>query len=74
MRFPLSRELAQLRKLSKGLKAAYRGSDPQRRVTHFDGWTRRAAAEGAGAADYDHAQTVREYYDLCSEFMVFGWG
>ena len=22
---------------------------------------------------YDHAETVREYYDLCSELMVFGW-
>ena len=27
-----------------------------------------------GAAGYDHAETVREYYDLCNEFMVFGWG
>ncbi len=25
------------------------------------------------SADYDHAGTVKEYYDLCSEFMVFGW-
>jgi sterol 24-C-methyltransferase len=23
---------------------------------------------------YDHTQTVKEYYDLCSDFMVFGWG
>ena len=74
MRFPLSEELRQLRNLSDGLKAAYRGSDPHRRVTHFDGWTRRATAEDAGAAGYDHTQTVAEYYDLCSEFMVFGWG
>ena len=22
---------------------------------------------------YDHAETVREYYELCSELMVFGW-
>ena len=27
-----------------------------------------------GATGYDHAETVREYYDLCNEFMVFGWG
>ena len=64
----------QLRKLSKGLKAAYRGSDVQRRVKRFYGWMDRASAEDAGPAGYDHAETVREYYDLCSEFMEFGWG
>ena len=63
----------QLRKLSNGLKAAYRGSDVRRRVKHFDGWTDRAHAEDRGQAGYDHAETVKEYYDLCSEFMVFGW-
>ena len=64
----------QLRKLSNGLKAAYRGSDVRRRVEFFDGWTDRARAEDPGQAGYDHAETVKEYYDLCSEFMVFGWG
>ncbi len=64
----------QLRKLSNGLKTAYRGSDVQSRVKHFDGWMDRAPAEDDGAADYDHAETVKEYYDLCSEFMTFGWG
>ena len=64
----------QLRKLSNGLKAAYHGSDVHGRVKHFDGWMDRAPAEDDGAADYDHAETVKEYYDLCSEFMVFGWG
>ena len=63
----------QLRKLSGGLKAAYRGSDVRHRVEHFDGWMDRAQAEGVGPAGYDHAETVREYYDLCNEFMVFGW-
>ena len=37
------------------------------------GWTERAV-EDAGPTDYDHAETVKEYYDLCSEFMEFGWG
>ncbi|MDE2902527.1 MAG: class I SAM-dependent methyltransferase [Chloroflexota bacterium] len=74
MQLPFSNEFSQLRNLSSGLKAAYRGSDPRRRVSHFDGWTRRASGKDAGASGYDHAQTVREYYDLCSEFMVFGWG
>ena len=62
----------ELRKLSNGLKAAYRGSDVHRRVKHFDGWTERV--EDAGPTGYDHTETVKEYYDLCGEFMVFGWG
>ena len=74
MKVPFSNDLVQLRKLSSGLKAAYRGSDAHHRAERFDGWTRRAAAEDAGATGYDHTETVKEYYDLCSEFMVFGWG
>ena len=62
----------QLRKLSQGLKAAYRGSDVRRRVKQFEGWTERAN-DGADRTGYDHAETVREYYNLCNEFMVFGW-
>ena len=64
----------QLRKLSGGLKNAYRGSNVAGRVRDFDGWLDRASAEDAGGAGYDHAATVKEYYDLCSEFMVYGWG
>ena len=30
--------------------------------------------EDANPAGYDHTETVKEYYDLCGEFMVFGWG
>ena len=63
----------QLRKLSKGLKDSYSGSDVRRRVKQFDGWTDRARTEDAGQTGYDHTETVKEYYDLCSEFMVFGW-
>ena len=62
----------QLRKLSRGLKTAYSGSDVRSRVKRFDGWMGRAST-GVGPTDYDHAATVKEYYDLCSEFMVFGW-
>ena len=64
----------QIRKLSKGLKAAYRERDVSRRVKRLDEWTDRADSEDARRARYDHAETVREYYDLCSEFMVYGWG
>ena len=64
----------QLRKLSNNLKAAYRGSDVRDRVKHFDGWQDRAHGEHSGPAGYDHAETVKEYYNLCTEFMEFGWG
>ena len=43
------------------------------RVRHFDGWIDRASSDDVGANRYDHAETVKEYYDLCGEFMVFGW-
>ena len=63
----------QIRKLSKGLKAAYRESDVRSRVKDLDGWMDRADAASAGPTGYDHVETAKEYYDLCSEFMVFGW-
>jgi sterol 24-C-methyltransferase len=63
----------ELRDLSNGLKAAFEGSDVARRVEDFDGWTDRAPRESS-EADYDHTRTVKEYYDLCTEFMVLGWG
>ena len=61
-------------KLSRELRDAYRGSGVARRVQHFDGWLDRAALEPDGAGGYDHAEIVKDYYDLCSGFMVWGWG
>ena len=61
-------------KLSRELRDAYRGSSVARRVQHFDGWLDRAALEPGGTGGYDHAETVKDYYDLCSGFMVWGWG
>ena len=62
-----------IRELPGRLRTAHRGSDILPRLEHFDGWMDRAGAEQADLADYDHAETVREYYDLCGELMVFGW-
>ncbi len=62
-----------LGKLSRELRDAYRGSPVARRVRHFEGWLDRAAAEPGGAG-YDHTETAKDYYDLCSGFMVWGWG
>ena len=63
-----------LRRLSKGLKAAFRETNVSGRVRDFEGWTDRAFAADGRAADYDHTRTVTEYYDLCSELMTFFWG
>ena len=63
----------QLTTLARRLKTAFRGSDVSSRVRQFDGWMDQADASEVGGSSYDHAETVREYYDLCSEFMVFGW-
>ena len=63
-----------LGKLAKELKRAYRGSDVAGRVRHFEGWVDRAAPSADGASGYDHADTVREYYELGNAFMVMGWG
>ena len=62
-----------LRDLSKGLRVAYGGSNVVSRVRHVDGWVDRASLDRVGDIGYDHTETVREYYDLCNEFMVFGW-
>ncbi len=61
-------------RLARELRNAYRGTDVARRVRHFDGWIDRAAPDAGGAGEYDHAETVKDYYDLCSGFMVWGWG
>ena len=63
----------QLGKLSRDLRDAHRGSDVTRRVQHFDGWINRATSDAVGVG-YDHTQTVKDYYDLCSGLMVWAWG
>ncbi len=43
-------------------------------MQHFDGWIDRAISDADDASSYDHAETVKDYYDLCSGFMIWGWG
>ena len=74
MQVPLSKQLRQFRELSRGMADACRDSDARRRVEQFEGWMDRASSEDPDKEDYDHAETVREYYDMLTEFMVFGWG
>ena len=60
--------------LSKSLRDACHGSDVVRRVRHFNAWVDRAVPEAGGAGGYAHVETVRDYYELCNAFMVWGWG
>jgi hypothetical protein len=58
-----------------GLRSADRvGGGVARRIQRFDGWLDRASARDGDAAGYDHTETVKEYYDICNELMVWGWG
>jgi len=61
-------------KLPKKLKDAYRGFNVARRVQDFEGWMERATPEAVDSGSYDHAQLVKDYYDLYSELMVWSWG
>ena len=62
-----------LTSLSNSLRDVYQGSDIRRRVARFGGWFDRMRQADADGIDYDLTETVNEYYDLCSEFMQFGW-
>jgi len=67
------RSVRQLRDLTNGLKAAFDGSNVVSRVQDFEGWTDKVSHPDSEAG-YDHTRTVEEYYNLCSDFMVLGWG
>ncbi len=63
----------QLRTLLRELNRSYGGSDVTGRVRDFNNWTDLAATGVDGPGDYSHSKTAREYYDLCTAFMVWGW-
>jgi len=67
--------VSKLLRVLTGLRAADRvGGGVARRVRRFDGWLDRASERDGGGGDYDHAETVREYYDISNDLMVWGWG
>ncbi len=59
--------------LSRSLWNAYRGRDVRKRVARFGGRFDRIRKADADGIERDFTETVNEYYDLCSEFMQFGW-
>ena len=67
--------MSKLLRVLTGLRAADRvGGGVARRIRRFDGWLDRASERDAGETGYDHTETVREYYDISNDLMVWGWG
>ena len=67
--------MSKLLRVLTALREADRvGGGIARRIRRFDGWLDRASERDADAADYDHTETVKEYYDISNELMVWGWG
>ena len=62
-----------LMKLSRSLRDAYKDWNVTDRVARLGGWTERSRCADTEGSAYDHSGTVNDYYDLCSEFMQFGW-
>ena len=59
--------------VARGLKASYRDSDLRDRVERLNGRLDETLTT-SGRDRLDHAETAREYYDICSHLMVYGWG
>ena len=58
---------------SRSLQSSYQGWNVTRRIAHFSGWLNRSRQADADGSDYDHTETVNNYYDLCSEYMQSWW-
>ena len=59
------------RKLSKALTESFKGVDVHQRVDQLANWQTRAA--NSSPADYDHTDTVNDFYDLSTELARWGW-
>ena len=62
-----------LTKLAANVRNAYQGLNAVDRLARFESWFERHKEPEPSADDYDHAETVNDYYSLCSELMQFGW-
>lgn len=59
------------RKLNRALAESFKDIDVQKRVDRLAEWQTRAA--NASSTDYEHADTVNDFYDLSTELARWGW-
>ena len=62
-----------LLKLPKDLRKSYGDLNVSDSLERFDSWLDRSERAKTQNESYDHTETVREYYDLFTELMQFGW-
>lgn len=61
-------------KTAKDLKEVFREGHSVRRMRDFQNRREQASVQSGQSEQYDHAQTVKSYYELCTEIMVSLWG
>ncbi|MXZ44884.1 MAG: methyltransferase domain-containing protein [Gammaproteobacteria bacterium] len=59
------------RKLSQALAKSFKGFDVQSRIDRLESWQSRAA--DTSRPNYDHTETVNDFYDLSTELARWGW-
>ncbi|MYC24401.1 MAG: methyltransferase domain-containing protein [Gammaproteobacteria bacterium] len=59
------------RKLNRALAKSFEGIDVQKRVDRLADWQTRAA--NSSPVDYDHVDTVNDFYDVSTELARWGW-
>ena len=60
-----------LLKLPRNLRESFKDLDVSDSLERYENWL--ARREQTNNEEYDHTETVREYYDLFTELMQFGW-
>ncbi len=62
-----------LSRLPKILREAYRDTNVRSQLEQFQHWQEQSEQRTGSDGQYDHTETVDNYYDLLSELMQFGW-
>lgn len=60
--------------VTRALRAAHRDADIRQRLQQLEEQLDSTGSGADGAAGDGHVETARRYYDLCSDFMLMGWG
>lgn len=62
-----------LSRLPRTLREAYRDTNVRSQLERFQHWQEQSERRIGSDGQYDHTETVDNYYDLLSELMQFGW-